>query len=60
MQYSVSNYMKQWVSNRALESAAATVYASKYDRQQRICRVKVEVVFTGLIERVMVDLVVNR
>lgn len=60
MQYSVSSYMQKWVSNRALESAAATVYASKYDRQQRIVRVKVEVVFTGLIERVMVDLVVNR
>jgi hypothetical protein len=36
------------------------VYASKYDRQQRVVRVKVDVVFTGLIERVMIDLVVNR
>lgn len=60
MQYSVNSYMQQWLSNRALESATATVYASAYDRQQRIVRVKVEVVFTGLIERVMVDLVVNR
>lgn len=60
MQYQASSYMTQWVSNRALESATATVYASAYDRQQRIVRLKVEVVFTGLIERVMVDLVVNR
>ena len=60
MQYSVNSYMQRWISNRCLESANVVVYASKYDRQQRIVRVKVDVVFTGLIERVMIDLVVNR
>jgi hypothetical protein len=60
MQYSVNSYMQRWISNRCLESANAVVYASKYDRQQRVVRVKVDVVFTGLIERVMIDLVVNR
>ena len=60
MQYNVTSYMERWVSNRCLESFNALVYASKYDRQQRIVRVKVEVVFTGVIERVMIDLVVNR
>ena len=60
MQYAVSNYLQTWVANRALESATGTVYASAYDKQQRIVRIKVEVVFTGLIERVMIDLVVNR
>lgn len=60
MNYDVNSYMERWVANRCLESFDATVYATPYDRQQRICRVKVEVVFTGLIERVMIDLVVNR
>lgn len=60
LQYSVSSYMQQWVANRALTSATGLVYASEYDRRQRVVRVKAEVVFTGVIERVMIDLVVNR
>lgn len=60
MQYSVASYMKEWVGKRALESAESMVYASAYDRQQRVVRVKISVVFTGLIERVLIDLVVNR
>ena len=60
MQYNLTAYMERWVANRCLESYNALVYASKYDRQQRIVRVKVEVVFQGVIERVMIDLVVNR
>jgi hypothetical protein len=43
-----------------LETAAGTVYASAYDKQNRIVRIKAEMVFTGLIERVMIDLVVNK
>jgi hypothetical protein len=60
LQYSVNSYLQTWVANRALESASGMVYASAYDRQQRILRVKTEVVFTGLIERIMIDLIVNR
>lgn len=60
MEYSVNGYLQRWIANRALTTAKGTVYASEYDRQQRIVRVKIELVFTGLIERVMVDLVVNR
>jgi hypothetical protein len=60
MQYSVNSYLQTWVSNRALETATGTVYASAYDKQNRIVRIKAEMVFTGLIERVMIDLVVNK
>ena len=60
LQYSVSSYLQQWVANRALSSATGLVYASDYDRRQRIVRVKAEVVFTSVIERVLIDLVVNR
>jgi len=60
MQYNASQYMAGWVNNRALESANVSVFASAYDKQQRIVRVVASVVFTGLIERVMIDLVVNK
>jgi hypothetical protein len=60
LQYSVNSYLQTWVSNRALDSASGTVYASAYDRQQRIVRIKAEVVFNGLIERVMIDIVVDK
>jgi len=60
MEYSVQGILQKWVANRALSSAKGTVYSSEYDRQQRIVRVKAEVTFTGVIERVMIDLVVNR
>jgi hypothetical protein len=60
LQYSINNYMSRWVSNRALRSASAMVYASEYDKLQRIVHVVINVQFTGLIERVMIDLIVNR
>jgi hypothetical protein len=60
MEYSVNSYLQEWVNNRALATAKGIVYASEYDRQQRIVRVKAEVTFTGLIERVLIDIVVNR
>lgn len=56
----LNSYGQKWVSNRALTSFKATVYASEYDRQQRILRVKIELVFNGVIERVFTDIVVNR
>ena len=60
MEYSVNSYLQQWVSNRALSTVSASVYASEYDKQQRIVRIKIDLSFTGVIERVMIDLVVNR
>ena len=60
MEYSVNSYLQGWVANRACQSASGSVYASKYDQQQRVVRVKAELVFTGVIERVLIDLVVNR
>jgi hypothetical protein len=60
MDYSVNSYLQGWVANRACSSAQGSVYASKYDQQQRVVRVKAELVFTGVIERVLIDLVVNR
>lgn len=60
MSYNLNNYLQQWVANRACSSISGTVYASDYDKQQSIARVKVELVFTGVIERIAIDLVVNK
>jgi hypothetical protein len=60
MSYNLNSYLKKWESNRTCKSIAASVYASDYDRQQKIVRVKVEMVFTGLIERIFADFIINK
>jgi len=59
-QYNLNGYLAKWKSNRACESIKGTVYASEYDRQNKILRVKVEMVFNSIIERVLISLVVNK
>lgn len=59
-QYSLNSYVDKWVKNRACEYITATVYASEYDKQSKIARVKVEMKFTSIIERIFIDLIVNR
>lgn len=60
MNYDLSNYLQRWVANRTCKTISGTVYASDYDRQQKKVNVKIELVFTGLIERVFIDIIVNR
>jgi hypothetical protein len=60
MSYNLNNYLQKWVANRTCKSISGSVYASDYDRQQKIARVKVEMIFTGLIERIFIDFIVNR
>ena len=58
-QTELNNYLNQWITNRCCLSIAGSVYASEYDIQQRIMRVRVEMVFNNIIERVIINLVVN-
>lgn len=60
MNYDLVNYLQTWVANRACITATGSVYASDYDRQQKLARVKIELVFTGIIERVAIDIIINR
>jgi hypothetical protein len=60
MSYNLNSYLKKWVSNRACSTIKATVYASDYDKQQKIVRVQVELTFNGLIERIFADFIINR
>lgn len=60
MNYDLNNYLQTWVANRACKTISGSVYASDYDRQQKLARVKIELIFTGIIERVAIEIVINR
>lgn len=60
MNYDLNNYLQGWVANRCCKTISGTVYASDYDRQQKLVRVKIEMVFAGIIERVAIEIVINR
>jgi hypothetical protein len=59
-QTSLNNYLSGWVTNSACQSISGTVYASAYDKLQKIARVRIDVIFTSIIERIMIDLVVGK
>lgn len=58
--YNIANAMQRWISNRTCSELTVKVYRSDYDRQQKIARVKLECVFTGIIERFFIDWSINR
>lgn len=60
MSYDLNNYLEKWLSNRACSTISGSVFASDYDRQQKLARVAIELTFTGIIERIAVQIVVNR
>lgn len=58
--YELSQYLQKWVTNRTCQSISGKVFRSDYDRQQKIARVRIELVFTGIIERIFTDIIINR
>lgn len=58
--YSLNGYLQQWVANRACTSISGTMYASEYDKLQKIARVDIQLTFNGVIERIAIQIVVNR
>jgi hypothetical protein len=58
-QLSLNSYLAQWTTNRACTSISGLVYSSDYDKLEKLLRVKIEMVFNSIIERVAIDLVVN-
>jgi hypothetical protein len=59
-QYNLDATLQKWVSNRACTSISGTVYQSEYDKVQKTARVKVDIVFNSVIERILIDFVVGR
>jgi hypothetical protein len=58
--YDLANYLAQWVSNRACTTATGYMYASDYDKQQKIARVLINLQFTGVMERIAIQIVIDR
>jgi len=58
-QSDLDNYLAEWTANRACDFISGEVYASEYDRLQKVLRVKIELVFNSIIERIAIDIVVN-
>ena len=58
--YDLANYLQKWTANRACSSISGTVFASDYDRQQKLARVNIDLTFTGIMERIAINIVVNR
>jgi len=56
MNAEINNYLKDWVNNGACTLATANVYSSNYDMIQKIVRVDVTLLFTGVIERVVINI----
>ena len=51
----INSDLHQWITNGACQTVAAKVYQNDYDVVQRVVRVSIEVVFTGLIERIVIE-----
>lgn len=59
-QQELNSYLDKYVNNRACETISATVYASDYDKQQKILRVTVTIKFNDVIERVILNFDVTK
>ena len=56
MNAEINNYLKDWVNNGSCTMASAEVYSSTYDVVQKIVRVDITLMFTGVIERVVINI----
>jgi predicted Zn-dependent protease len=48
-----------WQSTGAFEYIKGTVYASSYDKKQKQARVRIEMQFSAILERFIINLVVK-
>ena len=55
MQSTINSYLSSWVSNGACKVAEGLVYQNEYDHVQKIVRVRIEVVFVNVIERIVIE-----
>jgi len=56
----LNNYLSRWQENKACSEIKGSAYASDYDKSQRVMRVRVGMKFTDIIERIFIDLFVNK
>lgn len=52
----LNDYLSAYTSSKACERAMPTVYASDYDKLQKIIRISIQIKFYDIIERVLISL----
>lgn len=60
LQTELNNEGARWVLGAGCDYVVPVVFASDYEKAQRILRVQVNIKFTDLIERIQFDFIVNR
>ena len=60
MNNDLNSYLSRFVANRSCETISAEVSSDEYDKSQRIVRVRVSVKFNNVIERILIDINVER
>ncbi|WPH64089.1 contractile tail sheath structural protein [Staphylococcus phage vB_StaM_PB50] len=60
MNTELNSYLTRYVSNRSCETIQAEVSADEYDKAQRIVRVRISVKFNNVIERIFIDINVEK
>jgi hypothetical protein len=56
METEINRYLQNWITNGACTEASASVYASDYDIINKIARVDIVLKFTGVIERIVINI----
>lgn len=60
MSSELNAYLTRYVSNRSCETIQAEVSSDEYDKAQRIVRVRISVKFNNVIERIFIDINVEK
>lgn len=55
-QNELNDYLSKYISSKAVETIKAVVYASDYDKKQKILRVQITLKFHDIIERIIISL----
>lgn len=55
-QNELNDYLSKYISSKAVETVNATVFASDYDKLQKILRVTLTIKFHDIIERIIISL----
>jgi hypothetical protein len=56
----IFNNLKSFIEDGSVETMRIDVYASKYDKIQKLLRVKIIVKFTDIIERILISFAISR
>jgi hypothetical protein len=59
-QSELNGYLANYITSGACKSISGIVYASDYDKQNKLVRVRINLSFTDIIERVAIEIVVNK